>query len=323
MGRDISFLDEIKAFKNLINIFSKEKPDIIHLNSSKIGGLGSLAGRIAGVKKIIFTAHGFAFNEDRPYWQRLIIKFISFMTVVMSHETIVISKKELEQVSRWPLVSKKFTLIYNGISKIEFLNQDDARKFLLKKIDSAPSTVNFEDCIWVGTISELTKNKGLKYAIEAIGRLKKSLGDDWDGVFIIIGSGEDRGYLENLIEKENLEKNVFLTGFIEDAKIYLKAFDIFLLSSVKEGFPFTLLEAGQAENTIISTRVGGTEEIIDNLKNGVIVRAKTEKEIANAIRFYLENKNEVADFGKKIKIKVMEEFSLEKMAWETLAVYEG
>ena len=54
-----------------------------------------------------------------------------------------------------------------------------------------------------------------------------------------------------------------------------------------------------------------------------LIIIETEKEIANAIRFYLENKNEVADFGKKIKIKVMEEFSLEKMAWETLAVYEG
>src|SRR3989338_8949864 len=194
LDRDVKIWNELKVLKKLIGIFKEEGPDIVHLNSSKIGGLGALAGRIAGIEKIIFTAHGFAFNEDR-------------------------------------------------------------------------------------------------------------------------------GYLENLIKQEGLENNVYLTGFIDDAKKYLKAFDIFLMSSVKEGFPYALLEAGLAGNAIICTDVGGTSEIVDNLESGILIRPKNKKEIMNALRLYMEDEDKIVEYGDRIKQKVLKEFSVEKMVEETLRIY--
>lgn len=319
LKRDIFFWDDIKVLKNLIDIFKLENPSIIHLNSSKIGGLGALAGRIAGTQKIIFTAHGFAFNEDRPLWQRTIIKIITYVTLLLSHQTIVISKKEFDQVKDWPLLGNKISLIYNGSPKIDFIEKTKARKFFVDKLKI--ENKNYNDLIWVGTISELTKNKGLGYAIKGIRDLKRSLHSQWNGIFIIVGSGEERGYLENLIEEYNLEKDVYLAGFV-DAKEYLKAFDIFLLSSVKEGLPYVLLESGLAGNTIISTDVGGTSEIIDNLDNGFLIRPKNPKEIMNAIRVYMENEEKMSAFGKKIQKKIEKDFSIEKMVSETTKLYQ-
>ncbi|AKM83721.1 TPA: hypothetical protein DCZ46_03845 [Candidatus Campbellbacteria bacterium] len=319
LKRDFLFWDDIKVLKNLIDTFKLENPSIIHLNSSKIGGLGALAGRIAGTEKIIFTVHGFAFNEDRPIWQRFLIKILTYVTLLLTHHTIVISKKEFEQIKDWPLLKNKISLIYNGSPKIDFIEKTEARKFFVDKLKI--ENKNYEDLIWVGTISELTKNKGLGYAIKGIRDLKKSLHSQWNGMFVIVGSGEERGYLENLIEEYSLEEDVYLAGFI-DAKKYLKAFDIFLLSSVKEGLPYVLLEAGLAGNIIISTDVGGTGEIIDNLDNGFLIRSKNPKEIMNAIRVYMENEEKMSVFGNKIQKKIEQDFSIEKMVSETIKLYK-
>jgi len=317
LDKNINLIDEIKVFFTLIKIFHKEKPDIIHLNSSKIAGLGAVAGRITRIKNIIFTAHGWPFNEDRPLWQKFLIIISSYATVLFSHKTIVIAEKELKQTKNWPFVSKKIHLIYNGIPKISYLKQKEAREFLIKKI---PVEIN-KNTTWIGTISELTKNKGLEYTIKAIKIIKKNFGDDWNGIFIIIGGGEDKERLEEIIKKENLENNIFLIGFVENASQYLKAFDVFVLSSIKEGFPYALLEAGQAGNAIISTRVGGTEEIINNLENGILIHPKREKEIYNGINFYMTNKEKMSDFGKKLKIRVKNKFNLKKMIMETFKLY--
>jgi hypothetical protein len=77
LERDINFLKELKVFIDLYKLFKKERPDIIHLNSSKIGGSGAFIGRLSGIKKIIYTAHGFPFREDRSQWQIILIKFFS------------------------------------------------------------------------------------------------------------------------------------------------------------------------------------------------------------------------------------------------------
>ena len=318
LNRDVNIFGEINILKIIIDIFYKERPDIIHVNSSKTGGLGAFAGRVVGTKQIIFTAHGLPFNEDRPKWQKTIIKFFTYLTVVLSHKTIVISEKEMKQVEDWPLTSGKFEMIHNGVNGIQFFNREEARELLSEKIGLKTE----KEIMWVGTISELTKNKGLKYAIKAIKKLKKSLEHGWDGIFVIIGSGEDRGYLESIIQKRGLEKNVFFAGFIEDAPKYLKAFDVFLLSSVKEGLPYVLLESGLAENAVVATEVGGIKEIVDDMKNGILIRPKGKKEIANALAFYTKNENIQKEFGKKLREKIQKEFSTEKMVRKTFELYE-
>ena len=76
LERDISITKEISSFFQILKFLREEKPDIFHINSSKMGGLGGLAGRLTGVKKIIFTNHGWAFNEPRPNWQKILIKLL-------------------------------------------------------------------------------------------------------------------------------------------------------------------------------------------------------------------------------------------------------
>src|SRR3989344_3575655 len=80
LERDMKVSNDWQVLRSFIKLFKEERPDIIHLNSSKAGGLGALAGRLAKVPRIIFTAHGWAFNESRNSIEKRVILFFHWLT---------------------------------------------------------------------------------------------------------------------------------------------------------------------------------------------------------------------------------------------------
>jgi len=312
--RNVNVFNELKVFFDLVKIFNREKPDVVHLNSSKVGGLGSLAGRLARVPKIIFTAHGWAFNEDRSIISKLIIRILAWMTMVLSHNMIAVSKAIKKQVENWLFVSGKIKVVYNAVQDIGFRNRIESREILLGD--------EKKEGIWVGTIAELHKNKGLKYAIEAMALiLKDPLEQDLN--LIIIGEGDERKDLEKLIKEKKLENNIFLVGARDEAVTLLKALDVFILPSITEALGYTLLEAGQAGLPAIGSTVGGIPEIIEDGVTGILVRPRDPKDLAKAIRFTVDNKEEVKILATALHKKVKKDFALEKMIGETIKVYEN
>ena len=313
LARDINIFSEWKVFFNLLKILKKERPDVVHLNSSKIGGLGAFACRVAGIKKIIFTAHGCAYKEDRGIVSRNIIKFLSWLTVLLSHRTIVVSNDDFKNAPRL-FVSMKIKMIHNGISEIDFEDRANAKKRIKKLAGSIKS-----GSIWIGTISELHKNKGLTFAIRAVNNLIKR---GYNISFFIISDGEERFALEQFIKKLKLENNVFLLGYMDDAQETLKAFDMFTLTSLKEGLPYVLLEAGLASLPVVATDVGGIPEIIENRKSGRLVQAKNSKAIENAVSDLIDFKKDSVEYGQVLKTKVERDFTIEQMVAETVDIYD-
>lgn len=242
--RDISLLKEFLALSELIKIFKKESPDVVHLNSSKAGGIGALAARIAGIEKIIFTSHGLAYDEDRNVFAKSAIFLFTWLTFLLCHKVIVISKENERRARRLPFCKAKIALIYNGISPMSFGSGARIR-------DAFPA-----GSFITGTIGELTKNKN---QIELIEQAK----NDPSMFVAIVGEGEDRAMLEAKIKQYNLDKRVKLFGFVEAHEAF-PGFDSFVLVSVKEGLPYVLLEAKQAGLPITAHRVGGIGEILDN-----------------------------------------------------------
>ena len=312
LERDISIVAEIKSFIELFKIIKKESPDVLHLNSPKAGGLGSVIGRILFIRKIIFTVHGWTFNEDRGVIEKALITFFSWITILLCHKTIVISSQEEEQALAMPFVNKeRITLIRNGVEKINFKEKSVVRNDFLSLVRKSDAS----DILLFGTIAELHKNKGLEYAIEAVSKIKTSF------VFFIIGDGEERNNLENMIKKYNLENRVFLLGFLDNANQYLKAFDIFILTSVKEGLPYTILEAGSAGLPVVASNVGGIPDIIENGISGILVTKSRAGEITRALEFLLQNPDKQKSYGENLKAKVEKDFSLDQMIEKTKKLY--
>ena len=242
--RDLSLTADVGGFVSLYRAIRSHRPDVVHLNSSKAGGLGALAARLLGVRNIIFTAHGWPFAEKRSLLWRLFALLGSWATAILSHSVIVVSKNDLRIGKKMPFCDSKMHLIYNGIDINLSLGSGE-------RIRSAfPRGVSI-----TGTVGELTKNKN---QISLIERAK----DNPDLYVAIVGEGEDRSKLEAKIREYGLEDRVKLFGFIPASEV-LRGFDVFALPSLKEGLPYVLLEAKAAGLPIVASRVGGVGEILD------------------------------------------------------------
>ncbi len=312
LERDISFSKELSAFWFLYKLFKKRNFDIVHLNSSKIGGLGSLAARLSGTPKIIFTAHGWAFNEDRSPAAKILIKFLYWLTILFADKTIAVSNQLLKQVSGWPFVSKKIEVISNGVKEIDFYEKSEARQ----KLFEINQKLNAEKFL-VGTIAELHPIKGLDILINAIKKTESEI----DAQFIIIGEGEIRAELEKQISENNLQEKVILAGFVDNAAKYLKAFDLFVLPSRSEAMALVVLEAGLANIPVITTRVGGLPEIISDENFGKIVEPENENALSIAIINAIKNESWRKDSAENLHKRVKENFSHSQMLEKTLKIY--
>ncbi len=312
LKRDISLVAEIKSFWSLFKIIRKEHPKVIHLNSPKASGLGSLAGRILFVPQIIQTVHGFTWNEDRSILSKALVVFFSWLTIILCHKTITIAPQEERQAKNLPLVrDTKIVLIRNGIEKINFKERNTARTEIISLCKKDVPL----NALWIGTIAELHKNKGLEYAIEAVSKITKPF------IFFVLGGGEEKESLEKLILKLGLKDKIFLVGFVDGANQYLKAFDIFTLTSIKEGLPYTLLEAGGAELPTIASNVGGIPDIVENGVSGILTTKTRVGEITRAIEYLMDNPDKRDLYAKNLKQKVEKDFSMEQMLEKTLKIY--
>ncbi len=315
LERSVGLFKDLKSFWEIKKILQNERPDAVHLNSSKIGGLGALAARICKIKNIIFTAHGWAFNEDRNIFEKIAIKMAAWISLILNTKIICVSKKIFNEAPKFLIPKNKLTLIYHGIKPIEFFEKERARDFLISHFEEQPSLP--QSAFWMGTISELTKNKGIEFAIRAIAQLKNS-----DLHFIIMGEGELKNHLKKLSQDLNIENQVHFCGAIDNAAKYLKALDVFTLTSITEALGYVLMEAGLAEIPVLASDVGGIPEIIEHHQTGILTTPKSPDSIAQAINKLLKDEPLRTTLAQNLKEKVQTKFGFEKMIEETTSLYK-
>ncbi len=306
LHRDISIFREISSFLQILRVLRDERPDVFHINSSKMGGLGALAARIVGVRKIIFTSHGWAFNEPRPVWQKASIKFMAWLTIMLAHKTICISSRTKNDVGKWPFIKNKLTVIHNGITD-----------FTIQK-----RTVVTQQCdrsVTVGVIAELHRIKGLDILLSAWGKFTKN----HKGKLIIYGEGEEKQNLENMVRILDISDSVFLKGYVDDVRSRLFDFDIFCIPSRSEGLPYVILEAGLAELPIIATSVGGIPEIIENGINGILIPTENVEMLFSTLILLAENEDLRKRLGTSLKVSIQKNFSIKNMIEKTLTLYQN
>ncbi|PIP55815.1 MAG: hypothetical protein COX06_01265 [Candidatus Zambryskibacteria bacterium CG22_combo_CG10-13_8_21_14_all_42_17] len=298
LQRDISFTKEISSFFQILKIIKNERPDVFHINSSKMGALGAMAGRLAGIKNIIFTAHGWAFNEPRPLWQKIPIKFFAWLTILCTHKTISVSEKIKKDMERWPFTKNKLVVIHNGMSRFNLAQRENGS-------------------FTVGTIAELHRIKGLDILLIAWNKFIKK----HQAKLVIIGEGEERKNLENMAQKLGISDSVIFKGSVDNARSFLSNFDIFCMPSRSEGMPYALLEAGLAKLPVIASAVGGITEIIENGQNGILVEPEDAETIFSSLILLTEDKDLRERLGTNLKASIEEEFSFENMVLETFKLY--
>lgn len=314
LQRNISFKKEILSFWKIAHLLRDEDPDVLHVNSSKAGGIGAFLGRTLGVPRVIYTAHGWAFNEDRGLLSRLVVGFFHWLTILLAHHTITVSDA-LKNQMRWPNTAKKMTTIRNGRPLPTYVDREKARITLTEQI---PVLTPFTEAVWSLTIGELHPIKRHDVIIDAIAHVVHS---GYAIRHIIIGDGELRDVLQDQIDAAEMSTHIFLAGSMLEAAQYLKAADMFVLASDSEALGYVVLEAAQAKLPIVASNVGGIPEIVSAEKSAQLVPAGDVAAFAAAITTYLDQPDLARQYAHAAQIQSLG-FTIETMVQETTAVYQ-
>jgi glycosyltransferase involved in cell wall biosynthesis len=290
----------IKLFILFIKLFTHIKREKIDILQSFLF-LGNIIGRIYGkllkIKLIISSQRS---TDEWRKWYHWLIERITknFVDIYISNSYA--AKDVLIKKAKVP--RKKIKVIHNGIEIPEKIEK-------LKK-----------DYIAIGTIGNLRKAKGHFNLIKAA----KIVVEKYKNVkFYIIGEGGLKEEILKRIKEEKLENFFILTGYVENVYSYLKIFDIFVLPSLWEGCPVSLLESMGYGIASIATDVGDVPYIIENGKDGFIVEKNDYLKLSEKIIYLIENEEERKKIGEKAREKIKKYFSYEEMIKKYSSIYLG
>ncbi len=290
--RSISFKKDIKAFFEIRKIIKEEKPDVIHLHSSKAGFLGRFA---ANGKKIrmLYNPHGFSFlMQDSSKLKRKIYWIIEKIGAMRKCTIVGCSQGEYEEALK---LSKNSICINNGLN-VEKL-QNETKDFKRKDIDFN----NLKICT-SGRIGYQKNPKLFNKIAENFPELK----------FTWIGDGD--------LREELTSKNINITGWKTRSEVLelVNENDIFVLTSLWEGLPVSLLEAMYLGKICIVTDCIGNRDVIKDGENGFIINEENYKNVIQNL-----NNTVCQKVSKKAKQDILDKFNVKKMAEEYRREYYG
>lgn len=291
--RNIDPLKDIKAVIEVRKIIKEEKPDIVHMHSSKAGAIGRIA--ISSKKaKLFYTPHGYAFcKRDETKIKIKLYQMIEKILAKRKCVTIACSKGEYEESLK---VTKNSIYINNGID-IEDINRD-----ILNEPERFADIKNLKICT-VGRI-------GYQKNPELFNEIAESFPDIQ---FTWVGDGE----LRDVLKSPNIE----ILGWCDRDKAIRELYknDIFILPSLWEGLPITLLEAMYLKRICIVSNVVGNKDVINNGENGFICTDKDE--YCNIIEKIKNNEIDYLKIKDKAKEDILTNHNIDKIAKKYLEIY--
>jgi len=289
--------------------------DIVHLHSPLIPKV-NIRKKIPIVVTEHGTAKGFIEGLELKDLFSLTEKMFSWMytdidknVIKMADKITAVSRTTIREIRHYyKIYQDNIEVVGNGVDTSVFSPRH--------KNDE---TLDFEYILYTGTL--ITK-KGSPDLIESARLVVKEFPEV---KFVLTGKGPLERYLRELIKKYGLSNNVVLLGYVDRdylVKLYKNA-TIYVLPSYHEGLPTTVLEAMACEISVITTPVGGTPEVIENGKNGILVPPKTPTELAHAIVLLLDNPMIRKKLGKRARKTIEERFSWRKISEKFEKIYDA
>lgn len=261
--KSLRFISELKAY------VAAEEFDVVHLNSTNaLLGIWGL-NRLEPKPRVVFTVHGLSLldgGHQAPGIMKIAYRLFFSAAFKKLDGLAFVSRLNFDFAIRSGLlkggIKDKSRVIYNGLDFAPgyLLDREEAREELAEILKLSPEIKSdFQSAFIYGSIGRLAYPKNYEFLINAH-KAVKALKPN--AKLLLIGEGPERAKYEGLIKSYKLENEVLLSGEIKDASRYLKAFDLFVLSSVFEGLSLSLIEAVRADIPALASRVGGNEEII-------------------------------------------------------------
>jgi len=265
MHREINIFNDAAAYRKIKKIIAEFKPDIVHTHASKPGALGRWAAHRMNVPVIIHTFHGHVFHSYFSSAKTTFYKSLERKLAEVSTRIIAISEKQKEELSIDHQICPpdKIEVIPLGFDLNRF--QDG----IIKKREVFREEFSLaEDDIAVSIVGRLVPIKNHKLFLDSMKWVKARVNRRIKG--FIVGDGESRTNLENYCTEIGLtyssdsedEVDIYFTSWVKNVDFVNSGSDIIALTSKNEGTPVSLIEAQAGNRAIVSTRVGGIEDVV-------------------------------------------------------------
>ena len=267
LRREIRPPADLRALLQLVRLFRRLRPRIVHTHSSKAGILGRWAAWLARVPVIVHTIHGYGITPSQSPWLRWLLIQLERVTGTVTTHWIAVAQADIERGIGWRLFQRaQVSLIRPGIDSMPFVS---ARTLSERHRMREALGVGADELV-VGTVACLKPQKAPQDFVAVAARVCKVIDR---ARFVLIGDGEERPAVETLIAAAGLQNRLQLLGWRRDVPALLQAFDAFALTSHWEGLPRVLLEARLAGLPVVATRVGGAEEAVIEGEQGWLFQA--------------------------------------------------
>jgi glycosyltransferase involved in cell wall biosynthesis len=281
-----------------------ERPVVFHAHLSWLLACkyGLMAAAWLRVPAIIATAQQYM----QPPWGRTVFAQQQLVGAAV-HRYIAVSQavaQQLRQTFRVP--AQKIQVIHNSIPWASFDNPCSAALRATLSAETQRPVVL--------TVARLDKQKGHTYLLEALGQVPEA-------ILALAGDGPERTALTTLAQRLNLSERVIFLGHRNDIGDLLACCTLFVLPSIYEGLPLSVLEAMAAGKPVVATAVGGTPEALVHMETGLLVPPADPKALADAIRQILSDPERACRMGAAGRARVRREFSADSMAQRVMQVY--
>lgn len=296
---DRSMLDMVCVFE-LNRLIRKYKLEIIHAHDIKTTLLGVILKILNPSVKIMHTAHGWILNSNRD---RLKQK-IQFFLLKCYPFHIAVSKATRDLMVQSGIPGKNIKVLYNSIDT-SYWSKGRGVPSLRREYNLQEGTPV------VGTVGRLSREKDIPTFFNVA---LKILHDCPETVFFIVGDGKGDivEELKDLAESMGLSDHVFFTGHRTDLPDIYSSFDLFLMTSLTEGLPNTVLEAMALEIPVVCTSVGGVPELIDHGETGYLCSPGDVDDLSNRVIELLTDSNKRIQLGKKERERILKYFDFNK-----------
>jgi len=313
LERPINPVKDFLAFYQIYTFLKKNKIDIVHTHSLKAGILGRWAARFAQVKIIVHTVHGWSFNQYQNHFLRRFIVWLERLTALITDRLITVSWHDLSKGLANRIGNRdKYKLIRYGIDYEQFRKEDRSLREQLG--------IGIDDLV-VGMVSCFKPQKSPQDFVRLALLVNKN--QNSNGVkFILAGDGVLRNKIERSISQFNLGQQVILTGWQEDINRILQAIDIFVLTSLWEGLPISVLEAMAAALPVVATNTGGIMEIVHDGRTGFLIQPGDINQMSEKLNSLLKNDSLRKQFGQNARNSLNADFFLENMVKNTENFYQ-
>ena len=303
----------LKDFSDLKKLILSGKFDIVHCHGSKANVITSFIKKAINVPVITTVHSDYRIDYMGSLIKRLTFGVLNTVALRFFDGYIGVTNAFLDLLTERGFDPYKLYVLNNGI---EFTDPEpkEERKEYLKKLG-----IECENPVVCGIAARFDPVKDIGCAISAVAKVCR----ECKNLYLVLGGdGDEADNLRELVKKNGIEERVIFAGWIKDMDSFLNAVDISIVSSLSEGFPYSVLESIRSRCTMISTKVGAMPEIINDGIDGLLFDIGDSDTLARHIKLLYEDEKLRRGMAERLLKKAKVRYSFENMVKTQVAIYE-